>query len=308
MKRLFSYLTFALALSLSLAPALAPAFTADESCHLKLIAPEYAQYLLPDDHPAKVWLDTIFRGKIRLLSSVKNLNQAGFISPKERNRGIVIGRHRELQGYLLKMYLDSKDVDELKWWLKRIKGAMRIQASIDKNNYNHLMKTPKKWIYQLPNDGPQPKKSKYPKKYILVVEDMDIFSDEECRQLYQKVVTPEHLDAMYKMLTTCLLSDCTWLPNIPFSHDGRIAFIDTEFVGETQSIWTRLPRLAKHLSPDMKKYWMSLLSLPAEESDSKNNPWNIFFKSANKIEDEGDIVDSEAFDVPSYADDILKAN
>ena len=120
------------------------------------------------------------------------------------------------------------------------------------------MKVPKKYVYPVPETRVyQP--GKYPKKYILIVEDMDIFSDEENRRLYKTIINREHLDALFTVLTTCLLSDSTWLPNIPFSHDGRIAFIDTEFAGNTQTIWTRLGRMTRHLSPEMRSYWTSIV-------------------------------------------------
>jgi hypothetical protein len=218
-----------------------------------------AAFLLPEDHPIKSKLDEIF-GDSRILTSVKHLKKAGFENPKVRNRGVVIGRHKDLKGYLLKLYLDNKDVDEVYQWEKRIQGALLIQKALDIFGYNDIMKVPKKWIYELPARGPKPSRSaRYPKFYALVVEDMDIYSDPETFMLYRTSITTEHLDALYTVLTTCLLSDSTWLPNIPFAHDGKIAFIDTEFAGTSLSIWVRLPRLGKYLSSSMRRYWNNLL-------------------------------------------------
>lgn len=248
-----------------------------------------SEHSLPDDHPIKSELDAIFNAS-RVLSSASSYKKAGFYPTRERRKGLIVTSHSLLSGYLVKMYLETAPVDEMELFMKRIRGAISIQKELDNFGYNSIMKVPKKWIYNVPS-GHSSDAGKYPKKYILVVEDMDIYSDDENRRLYKKIITEQHLDALFNILTTCLLSDSTWLPNIPFSYDGRIAFIDTEFAGTSLTIWSRLSRMSKNLSSEMRLYWEKLLL---------NNPRPKGISSS--IENSTGSVD-EAFDVPTYEDE-----
>ncbi len=254
-------------------------------------------YLLPDDHPIKSKLDKLFN-RSRVLSSSSSLKKAGFKNTRERRKGLIVTGHSNTPGYLFKIYLETANVDELSLFMKRINGAILIRNALDKNDYNHIMKVPQKWLYAVPEPLGL-SAGKFPKRYILVVEDMDIFSDDETRRLYKTIITRDHLEALYTMLTTCLLSDSTWLPNIPFSHDGRIAFIDTEFAGTTQSIWSRLGRMCKNLSSEMRDYWVTLVM---ERHPHKG----ILHSEMSKIDLTGidQASDFEEVDVLSYEFDV----
>lgn len=221
-----------------------------------------ADYFLPDDHPAKPFLDKVF-SKPNILTSVDELKKAGFIKPVERKlRGIVVGFHPELKNYVLKMYLDSRAVNEIEKWTRRIEGARLIQACLDNYGYNNIMKVPRKWLYRIPekvSNKKRPEVTPTKKSYLLVCENMSIYSDSEIWKLYKTIVKPYHLNALYNVLVDCKLIDSTWILNIPFSYDGKIAFVDTEFAGKSLMIWQRLPNLAKYLSNDMADYWYDLI-------------------------------------------------
>lgn len=252
---------------------------------------------LPDDHPIKLRLDSIFTST-RALSSTAAFHKAGFYNSKERRKGLIVTGHPDTPGYLFKLYLETSETDEKEQCLKRINGANLIRNALDNYSLHHIMKVPQKWVYAVPDYNIK-QRGKFPKKYLLVVEDMNIFGDDENRKLYKKIITPEHLDALFIVLTTCLLSDSTWLPNIPFSHDGRIAFIDTEFAGNSQTIWSRLGRMNKNLSPEMRNYWTALVI-------NSPRPKNI-----EEIASEGivhlfeEASDVEEVDVPSYEFDVV---
>ncbi len=218
---------------------------------------EIKDHGLPDDHPIKAELDEIFKS-MRVLATPSSYKRAGFNPSRERRKGLIVTTHPLLPGYLVKMYLETAGVNELDLYMKRINGALLIQDALDRFGYNNLMKVPKKWIYTVPNVDVD-SAGRFPKKYILVVEDMEIFSENESQRLYRKIITEAHLDALFNILTSCLLSDSTFLPNIPFCRDYRIAFIDTEFAGTSLTIWSRLHRIGKHLSPEMRAYWESIL-------------------------------------------------
>lgn len=217
-------------------------------------------YLLPTDHPAKTALDEIFN-HYRATSSHKEMKRAGFSFKLPRgDRRATVAKHKKIKGYLIKTYLDTQNTDGKEWkaWIQRIKGAECIQASIDKHGFNHLAKTPKKWIYPLPTvttgeEGP------FRKNFILVVENMHILSNTKNRIKYQESINKERMKALYILLTENLLIDSIYLDNIPFSKDGKIAFIDTEHYLTTLRP-LKLHRMTKFFSPIMQEYWEQLIT------------------------------------------------
>lgn len=133
-------------------------------------------YFLPETHPAKAALDEIF-SEHRVLKSKDAMKKASFDILKHPQRDMIIARHPKLKGYLVKAYLDNKNIKEYEWWKKRIDGVRMVQNCIDRHHYNAMFKTPKKWIYPLPPE-PSPKSSEgiTRKDFILVVEDMNILN------------------------------------------------------------------------------------------------------------------------------------
>lgn len=219
---------------------------------------ELKPYFLPENHPKKKVLDAIFSKK-RLLLSRKFMKHAGFDVLKHPQRDIVVAKHPELKGYLVKAYLDNKKIDEWKWWKKRIDGVRQVQECIDRYNFNAIMKTPKKWIYPLPSEPSPPD---FPgikrKNFILVVEDMNILSRKENLQAYRNNMTTPLLDALFIVLTENLLVDSIYAPNIPFCRDGKIAFLDTEHFNNTTRPM-KLMKMMRYLNPEMRSYWKKLV-------------------------------------------------
>lgn len=206
-------------------------------------------YLLPDDHPIKPILDAIF-SQSDVLKSTSTLSAVGFQCQKTK-KGMIVGFHEDFSEYVLKMYLETnksrRGVDELKAFMRRINGAQLIQETLDRYGYNDIMKVPKKWLYKLPNPGMR--------NYVLVVENMMLCPSDENERLYKTAIEYHHLDALFNVFVDCKLIDSVYLPNIPFSQDGRISFVDTEFAGRSSSIYKKLPSLKKYLSRPMGEYW-----------------------------------------------------
>ena len=221
---------------------------------------EVTPYLLPDDHPAKKILDRMF-SESRVLLSVKSMEKAGFINPIPRFwTKLIVTKHPDLNGYVIKAYIDAqryyKDTPEYVYWIKRIQGAQAIRELVDENHWNHLFKIPRKWIYALPPE-PSPPREYLRKNFILIEEDMNILSDKANKEAWKgKWVTEEILNGVYIILSEIGLNDCAKIDNIPFSTDGRIAFIDTQSFHE----WpVEFKRLSLFLSPSMKQYWKSII-------------------------------------------------
>lgn len=218
-----------------------------------------APYLLPDNHPIKPTLDAIFSAS-RVTFTIKTLVEAGFAKTKPRAfTRLVVTKHPAMPGYIFKLYLDAqrmhKEIPEYQFWKMRIQGAEKVRKAITNRGLDALFKVPHKWIYQLP-DNHFPQTGYYAKHYILVEEDMDLVSDKENKAIWKSsLITFALLDDIYAILKAVGLSDCAKPDNIPFSIDGKIAFIDTQTHGNKQ---VNYGKLTPFLSEANQAYWKSL--------------------------------------------------
>lgn len=218
-------------------------------------------YLLPLNHPAKKVLDQVFSNGRPLLSS-KDMKKAGFYNYNPSDKNIIVTGHPCLKGYLIKAYLDTCYLPEWKLWIQRIVGANQVRQSIEDLGYSNIMKAPKKWIYVLPRHSTPPSgDGYYPKHYVLVVQDMGLFSDVANQQNWRHNVTPSFLDAFYRVVILNGLVDSYYIDNSPFCFDRKIAFLDTEHYNvDIGHFPGRQQVLFNFLSPDMRNYWERLIS------------------------------------------------
>lgn len=220
---------------------------------------EVAPYLLPPDHPAKETLDTIFSKK-RASLNIKSMEKAGFDVTKPRQwTHLVLARHPKLKGYIIKLYLDAqrchKNLPDHYFWVKRLEGVHKIGEMIATYNWSHQFNTPKKWIYPLPSE-PKVSKGYHRKRFILIEEDMNLCKKEENTARWKgPLVTSELLDDLYVILEQLGLKDCAKPDNIPFSTDGRIAFIDTQTHNAYPVTYSKL---TSYLAPKMARHWKAL--------------------------------------------------
>lgn len=212
---------------------------------------------LPEDHPIKNQLDKIFQK--RVTSNKRSLIKAGFeiIHPGKLNHPLVVS-HSKLKGYLIKVFVDaSYDLSDGKELFYRIKGAKVVSQVIADNELEKFFKVPKKWIYPLP-EFPEPVKfSGSRKNFVLIVQDMDIYDEVENKKMWRSKITPELLEKVYILLDEGGLCDSIYAFNLPFSHDGKIAVIDTEYY----HCWpVNFRRLTKYLSPKMQQKWEQIIN------------------------------------------------
>ncbi len=216
-------------------------------------------YVLPKNHPIHASLDALFL-QSRAILNLKTLKKAGFQASKPRKfTKLIIAKHPSFPGYLFKLYLDAqrhyKDLPEYYYWAARIEGAQLIRKCIKEHHWQEHFKVPHKWIYVLPK---APKKFKsYPIKHtILVEEDMTLFSDKENKALWKSdFVNAEILDRVFTILKATGLYDGAKPDNMPFSIDGKIAFVDTQTFGRKD---VRYEKLTPHLSEQNQAYWKAL--------------------------------------------------
>lgn len=187
------------------------------------------EYLLPADHPLHAKLEILFTDP-DLFSSPTYMRESGFkLKDRPRNKSLMVARHFLLPKYLLKKHQSYiSPSDQLKNYLKRIRGARALEAFIELNHLKYIV-VPKKWLYELPEIYSDPITKE--KSYILIVEDMDICGGGKKRH-------GETAQKYYNIDLAMLRELCfvlyyfrgldSMLHNLPFTHSNQIAFIDTE--------------------------------------------------------------------------------
>lgn len=220
---------------------------------LLIAAPLFAEdptlYLIPHDHPAKPTLDALFGGK-RVTATRSRLKKAKFhpINHPGPNTTTTL-THKNLKGYVIKLVTDDiAGVDTAALFSKRVRGANLIRETIEKEKLTAYFKVPHKWLYPLPYA---------PEKYILLAEDMNIVSFSENKVLWRspEVMTRDRLEAVFRLIAVAGLSDSIYPFNIPFSYDGKIAVIDTEYF---QNWCIPYHKLTHKLPPALWPVWESL--------------------------------------------------
>lgn len=208
--------------------------------------------LLPIDHPIKRKLDKIFSIP-GVNKNAKSLISAGFRFPPIRTKlNAVVAKHPKLKGFRIKTFTDEQPYpNEWTNWLNRIRGAELIAEMIESRGYHSTFKTPQKWMYLIPNQ----KENSTGRSFLLVVEDMKLNDNEANKKSWRKNVSVETLDALHDLIETLGLIDSVYIDNIPFSIDGKIAFIDTEHFLKWPVPYYKLN---KRLSNKNRSYWTSL--------------------------------------------------
>jgi len=212
-------------------------------------------YFLPNDHCIKNKLDTLFSSP-DVLKNENSLKKNGFKLAGARgySKALVL-KHKKLKKYLLKVFTDDQiGIVEYEIWMRRVDGSHAVSSAIERHGFQKIFKVPKKWIYQVPRNG----NSFEEKNFVLIVEDMEIYDNRGNSIMWNSLeyVTKEKLNALYTILKEVGLKDSIYIDNIPFSLDGRIAFVDTDHFYQWPVPYSRLkPALAIK----MQDYWTGLI-------------------------------------------------
>lgn len=224
----------------------------------KTIRKKVKPFLLPPTHPAKAALDAIFSAS-RASESDVALKAAGFkILFKQPRSFIRVVSHDLLPGYLLKLVPDRVNKKkfgkpEWEWFVGRCAQAQRIDRVIQSNKIKNFI-VAKKWLYSLPAT-PEPMDPNVSRHdIILVATYMDLVSVEENYAAWKTLITPQHLDELYIIMSKA--KGTTYRPdNMPLTKSGYFAFIDTEFKKDRNTNFTTI---REYLSEEMQAYWDSL--------------------------------------------------
>ena len=212
-------------------------------------------FLLPSNHPIKYQLDALFsRG--RVCQNLHTLADAGFSHCYIRGYSLmVVTDHPMVRGYWLKMFIDEQDITDYPALIHRIEGARAIQDAIVRHGYQDHFVVPKKWIYPLPAE-PSPSAGCHRKNFILVAEDMNIYTKSANKKKWATKITPPRALAIYTLFQELGLNDSIYPFNLPFCKDGRQAFIDTEH----HHNWpVRFDKMLQHMPHALQDYWLRII-------------------------------------------------
>ena len=210
-------------------------------------------YFLPPESKTRGYLDKLFSKK-RVTKNLHSLLNAGFrVIPSTGYSGLVVVRHKKLKGYVLKIFTDDSpltDTDDRLIW--RIKGAEFTKDVIARQKVGHLFKVPDKWIYPIPLQGNEENGAKH---FILIAKDLKLVDEFKNYKSWgsDSKITPYFLKVLFLLLQEAGLSDSVYPFNLPFSTDGKIAIIDTEY----HHCW---PVHFQRLTKKNQYYWTQLIN------------------------------------------------
>lgn len=203
-----------------------------------------------------------------LFDSFESLKQHGFEIVNEaasiNSWSIMVARHPQLKGFLIKKYRDSipRDV-QLRNYLLRIKNACILSDFINMQKMTHLI-VPKKWLYVFSTTGSDSE------DYLLIVEELPICSGGwwggETLQRYAVMDEPTMREICFVLYN---LQGCdAWPQNLPFTRNGQIAFIDTEHLGQSFGDFTLrlLQFINPKIVPNAQEYWSELERFQNQEN------------------------------------------
>lgn len=215
-----------------------------------------APYFLPEKHPIRKKLDKIF-SKGHPTANYNSLLSAGFTNLKTGAISqTTVGRHPKVKNYILKMITEDKDLPEWEPLKKRIEASNSVRKTIKKLGYENYFVVPQKWIYPLPNINLCSDDIEKAKNFILIAEEMDIYSKHENERVWHKTIDQCMLTALHRLISIEGLQDSVLPCNIPFTRKGKIAFVDLEHYQE----WP-IPfhKLLEFLNPRMQYFWSEIV-------------------------------------------------
>lgn len=253
---------------LSILPSSSPAYlqeTVQENKSFAELTPakikrKLTPYAIPDSHPMKKVLDSIFK-KSRATQDPQTFAAAGFVTIRIQPGSFIrVAKHPLLPGYLVKVYLDTEqrqkeNIPGWMWFIYRCQGARQISDLIQEKSFRYIT-VPKKYIYILPKNPSPPRTGGYTKHpAILLVERMNIGSEIRTANAWKHKITHRHLDELY-----CIFSrgySSTYITNnVAYCGKGIFSCIDTEKPPRKHD----LPKMGRYFNEDMRAYWNLLIS------------------------------------------------
>lgn len=226
---------------------------------------EHHRYILPTDHWLQEALDGIFT-QFDAQKDEETFHDAGFVKICKRSSDMIVAKHSQIPGYIIKIYLrEDKPEQSWKWMSNRCEGAENVRNLITRKNLKHFI-VPDKWIYrlagfdecdlidQLPDSieskGRKSSLVKQTSPACLVATMMNIVSYDGSRHAWKEKITHSHLRELYCILSHGFAS--TYIhQNIPYTKEGKFACLDTEIPFRHH----KYSKINHYLNSEMRVYW-----------------------------------------------------
>ena len=154
----------------------------------------------------------------KMFNSFDRFSSAGFSLVDHSENKILSGSHKRVKGYLFKKYNNDKpSKKQLCNYMHRIEGSRLIRTFIAEHGFSHVT-APKKWLYELPPS--------FPERYLLVADKVDLLSRYDTEAAYHRIGKKQMQELATILYYFRGLNSTP--SNLPFTEDGKIAFIDTE--------------------------------------------------------------------------------
>lgn len=154
----------------------------------------------------------------KMFGSFDRFGAAGFHLVDHAENKIMSGSHKRLRGYLVKKYNNDKaGKDQLRNYMHRVEGSRLLRTFIAEHNFTRVV-APQKFLYELP--------SSFPERYLVIAEKLDLVSRSATEKAYGRIDRPQVRELATILYYFRGLNSTA--ANLPFTEDGKIAFIDTE--------------------------------------------------------------------------------
>ena len=153
-----------------------------------------------------------------MFRSFDHFSSAGFTLVPHAPHKIMAGRHKRAKGYLFKKFDNGRPgKTQLRNYMHRIEGSRLLRTFIDDHGFSRVT-APKKWLYELPDS--------FPARYLIVAEAVDLIPRLDTEAAYHRIGKKQMQELATILYYFRGLSSTP--SNLPFTEDGKIAFIDTE--------------------------------------------------------------------------------
>ena len=187
-----------------------------------------------------------------MFESSDHWGDAGFEIVRSSESKIMVASHEQAKGYLFKKYCDDISLDDQhENYLRRLDGIGKVRELIDEHQLQRIV-APQKWIHELPSAFSHKKQ----KSHVLIVERLPILNKEDTESAYRDI-DKKTLGELCVVLHSFRGLDSN-AKNVPFTKDGKIAFIDTEHWDrhskKKYKQRKRLKYIREFLSDDRRKF------------------------------------------------------
>lgn len=194
--------------------------------------------------PIYALLPELFKDS-RMFDSYEAFNSAGFHLVEHAEHKIMSGSHKLVRGYLFKKYNNDRDgKEQISNYMHRIEGSKLLRNFISEQDFSRVA-APRKWLYELPSCFSEP--------YLLVAEKLKLVSEDKTLRNYDRIGRRQTRELATILYYFRGLNST--VSNLPFTEDGKIAFVDTERWHHDKDflvkIGGRLPRSRIRLAEDV---------------------------------------------------------